>query len=505
MTEPLSPLRLPFDQYQRYRLVSDLLDRLRGDRPLRVLDVGGRTAVLRRFLRQDEIALVDVEPSDAEGLVLGSGAALPYVDDAFDVVAAFDTLEHVPPELREAFVAECARVAKGWVVLAGPYDAPRVARAEELLQQFLRDKLGVRHRYLEEHRHNGLPDRAAVEAQFESLGARVKSFGHANLERWLVLMCVSLYLDDDPSLREMAASFHEFYNRELYATDHAEPVYRHFVVAALGDAKLPEEAELFARPQAPEGSLPALGELLRELEAFDRERGEWRKERDKLREAVADLEEDLEGHRESLREAEEESAKKDRGLAELRTEIAARRAEQEEAIAVLEADLASHKGSVADLERDLATAKQDHAKITAAFEADLAEHKRSLAEVQAELQTLTQAHTSALEAMAAERVAFEKDLAARAAEVEAGQAHAAELLAELDSTRAAAADIERALLAANEAAEGLNTSLQQRSAELETAHREIERLATVERDLRAELRHRWHNLKRALHWRKPSF
>ncbi len=505
MTEPLSPLRLPFDQYQRYRLVSDLLDRLRGDRPLRVLDVGGRTALLRRFLDRDEVSLVDVEPSDESGLVLGSGAALPFRDDAFDVVAAFDTLEHVPPELRRDFVAECVRVARGWVVLAGPYEAPRVVRAEELLQEFLRDKLRTRHRYLEEHRHNGLPDRAAVERQFEELGARVRSFGHANLDRWLVLMCVSLYLDDDPALREMAAGLHEFYNRELYASDHAEPVYRHFVVAALGGAALPEQADLYARPVAPEGSLPALGEVLRALEAFDVERDAWREERDKLRRAVAELEEDLAGHAESLEELEAESSKKDAGLAELRAELDERRREQEQVVAELEADLASHRASLADLTRDLETARADHASATAALEADLAEHRRTLDAVRAEGDELRAAHEAALERAAQERAAFEETLAARDAEVAAGRAHSEQLLAELERTRAEAGEIERALVAANESAAGLDATLQERLADLDAAHRELERLAAVERDLRAELRNRWHNLKRALHWRKPSF
>jgi len=42
---------LPFDQYQRYRLVADLFgDRGDGGRPLHVLDVGGGTGLLRRFL-----------------------------------------------------------------------------------------------------------------------------------------------------------------------------------------------------------------------------------------------------------------------------------------------------------------------------------------------------------------------------------------------------------------------------------------------------------------------
>ena len=82
-------LALPFDQYQRYRLVADLVDRVRiDDRPFRILDVGGRTALLRAFLPNDDVALVDVDPSDAEGLVLGDGSKLPYQDGAFEVVAA---------------------------------------------------------------------------------------------------------------------------------------------------------------------------------------------------------------------------------------------------------------------------------------------------------------------------------------------------------------------------------------------------------------------------------
>jgi len=125
---------LPFDQFQRYELVRALLESVRVDgQRLRILDVGGRTALLREFLPSDQIELVDVVPSGVEGLVLGSGAELPFKDNAFDAVCAFDTLEHVPPPLRDDFVRECARVSGRYVILAGPYDSPRVAEAEEAL------------------------------------------------------------------------------------------------------------------------------------------------------------------------------------------------------------------------------------------------------------------------------------------------------------------------------------------------------------------------------------
>ena len=125
-------LALPFDQYQRYRLVADFVAELerraaRGT-PLRVLDVGGRTALLRSFLPEADVVLVDLEPSAEPGLVLGDGSRLPFRDRSFDVVASFDTLEHVPPQARDAFVAECARVSRAHVFLRVPTAHPRWTR-----------------------------------------------------------------------------------------------------------------------------------------------------------------------------------------------------------------------------------------------------------------------------------------------------------------------------------------------------------------------------------------
>ncbi|MEM7309252.1 MAG: methyltransferase domain-containing protein [Planctomycetota bacterium] len=334
------PLSLPFDTYQRYRLVTDVLAHLRrasGAERLRVLDVGGRTAVLRGFDLDDDVALVDVEPHEGvPGLVLGDGARLPFATDAFDVVCAFDTLEHVPPPQRDAFVDECARVASKWVVLAGPYDAPQVVRAEQLLQRFLKDKLAYEHRYLEEHRHNGLPDRAGTEARLAAAGAKVKSLGHANLDRWLVFLCVSFYLDLEPGLRELAAAFFRFYNENLYASDHAEPVYRHAVVAALGGAPLPDFDGLLDPPVAPAGALEPFAALGQELLAFDRQRDAFRAEVAKLKETIATLEEDLAGHREAFEESAATVEEKDAAITSLQADF--------------ERELSGHRGTIDELQ-----------------------------------------------------------------------------------------------------------------------------------------------------------
>ncbi len=331
------PLELPFDQYQRYRIVADLLASLRkGSEPLSILDVGGRTANLRAFLPKDRVYLVDVDPSDEPGLVLGDGARLPYKDRAFDVVAAFDTLEHVPPQHRAAFLAECARVAKKWVVVAGPYQSPAVDESERLLQRFLRDKLGVEHRYLDEHRHNGLPDLAESRTALEKSGARTAAIGHGNLERWLPLMCLSLYLDHEPELRSLAKAVFRFYNGELYASDHAEPVYRHALIGAIGGATLPEVIPGLAPARAPAGVLARFDDVIGELTAFDRARASWSVERERLWEMTRTLEQDLSGHRESL------------------TAERALRAGTAEVVRTLEVDLSGHRAALAAARDELA-------------------------------------------------------------------------------------------------------------------------------------------------------
>lgn len=377
------PLELPFDVYQRYRLVTDLLGRLRetpgteGSR-LRVLDVGGRTAVLREFDLEDRIDLVDLEPLEGvEGLVLGDGCRLPFADDAFDAVCAFDTLEHVPPPAREAFVAECARVSRRWVLLAGPYDAARVAEAERLVQRFLREKLDYEHRYLEEHRDHGLPNRAATEEQLKGLGAQVVSVGHGNLDRWLALMCLALYMDLDASLRGLAKAFFRFYNAELYASDHAEPVYRHVVLAAKSGAPLPDLTDLLAPPAAPAGAVTPFATLTEELLAFDRERGEWRDEKEKFRRAVADLEADLKEHQGSLAERTAEVEARDARIEELGGERDAAQARIEELTHAV-ADLEGRLGAV---EEDLAT----HRDVLAARDAQVAEQGEHIGHLEAHL------------------------------------------------------------------------------------------------------------------------
>jgi SAM-dependent methyltransferase len=308
--------RLPFDQYQRYRLVAGLLEEVRGAGQISVLDVGGGTGLLRRFLPDARVALVDVVPGGEErAFVLGDGSHLPFADGSFDAVAAFDTLEHVPPARRADFVREAARVARRWVVLAGPYHTPAVRRAEEELDRFLEEHLSLEHAFLREHLANGLPEREEVERLLREAGGRTSAFGHGNLGLWQTLMRLEIALDE-PVLRPFAGSLYELYARAVFERDRAEPVYRHAVVAAFGEAPLPAAD---GRPPAVpavelEAALVRAFEQALELFAEDRERRAWLAERASFQQVVRDLEADLEGHRATLREVQGELEAHRQGL-----------------------------------------------------------------------------------------------------------------------------------------------------------------------------------------------
>jgi predicted nucleic acid-binding Zn-ribbon protein len=374
-------------------------------------------------------------------------------------------------------------VARRWVVVAGPYEAPEVVAAERQLERFLKDKLGVEHRYLGEHLHNGLPLRAEVERQLARAGGQVRSIGHGNLERWLLLQCLSMYMDYDPALRGLAASFHAFYNERLYASDHAEPVYRHAVVAAFDGALLPDAEELLGPPRAPAGTLAGFGELAGELVAFDRERAAWRGERDKLRESVRVLEQDLAGHRETLAETCAELERVQGYIDDVEDELADERVggevgrgvllrelqERAAALAALKNEREAYQLARASLESDLG----EHRKVLAALQAELAETREVLAAREAELER----HR---EAAVEQRQALEQDR-------DGQRAVAADLGRQLEEQRALAHELRGELEAHGE----LGDRLRERIAELESAAgeagAELKRLRSVENEFRRTL------------------
>jgi SAM-dependent methyltransferase len=86
--------------------------------PRKILDIGGGAGNMAHHLAHyGEVLGIDYNPrplpvAQLRGLEVlqGSGTTLPFVDGMFDLIALFDTVEHIPDEL--AVFDECLRVLK---------------------------------------------------------------------------------------------------------------------------------------------------------------------------------------------------------------------------------------------------------------------------------------------------------------------------------------------------------------------------------------------------------
>lgn len=112
MTRGVSP-SIQDPAYWWYRVRADLLHTVLGayvgDKP-RVLDIGSADGPSVGWLSAsgDRVAL-DIDPRGLRpGDVCGSAMALPFADAVFDLVAAFDVIEHCEPE--RLALAEVTRV-----------------------------------------------------------------------------------------------------------------------------------------------------------------------------------------------------------------------------------------------------------------------------------------------------------------------------------------------------------------------------------------------------------
>ena len=233
MTEArsLDPLlQLPFDQYQRYQVAADLLERLNIPAGALVLEVGGAPGPMEGFLAQHEVFVVDIDGKRSGRYALADGARLPFADGTFDAVVTLDTLEHVRPESRASFLTELHRVATDAVVLSAPFSDPDLEIAEDALNAFVRMRFGGDFPTLDEHREHGLPQ---LEPTVAALGrgqwhAAVLPSGY--LPRWLLGMVFhhELLATGMRGLGEL----HAYYNATVSPLDARSPSYRHVIVAS---------------------------------------------------------------------------------------------------------------------------------------------------------------------------------------------------------------------------------------------------------------------------------
>ncbi len=226
----MNKLELPFDQYQRYKMVEDLVGLIRDGRRLRILDVGGHPGLIADFLPEDETFILDMQPFEGLNCTQGDGAGLPFEDDRFDLVVSVDTLEHIPPDRRLRFLQEQLRASKDYVLLAAPFEDESISLAEQIVNEFFIKKVGHPNHSLEEHFANGLPSLDETLSFFDQSGVQHLEIPNGYLYNWLVMMIstVQALLNSE----KLVAMINAFYSQNLYDGDNRQPCYRTVILAS---------------------------------------------------------------------------------------------------------------------------------------------------------------------------------------------------------------------------------------------------------------------------------
>jgi hypothetical protein len=247
-----SALTLPFDQYQRYRLIHDIVEQLRKKPRLSILDVGGWPDTLRQFLPSDNIVIVD-RISWHGDYIQADGAHLPLPSHYFDMVVTSDTLEHIVPVNRPAFLRELVRVSKGPVIVSAPFDSEAIVKAEEILQRLITVRYGEGYNFIEEHRGYGLPNLEETIKLLNDHNLQAIALPNGYLYRWLIGIVSFFLLQWRFADQELSARANAFYNLSFYRQDNKEPSYRKAVVAmpAGSQAKLATLPEKLGIPSPP--------------------------------------------------------------------------------------------------------------------------------------------------------------------------------------------------------------------------------------------------------------
>lgn len=96
-------------------------------KPASILEIGGGDGTFAERVRAAGIAYTSVDVAeDLHPDVVASVTSLPFPDDSFDVVCAFEVLEHLPFDQFDRAVGELARVSRGRVLLSLPHYGPSV-------------------------------------------------------------------------------------------------------------------------------------------------------------------------------------------------------------------------------------------------------------------------------------------------------------------------------------------------------------------------------------------
>ena len=227
-------LPVDFDQYQRYKIVSFVVEYYREvskEKYFHVLEIGAnKPKHLRAFLPDDTILFTDVVldkdmQSDPEFLMV-DGTKMPFNDGSFDFVVAADVLEHIPYEKRKDLLREAVRVAKYATVITFPYDSQDTIMAENRVSAYYKAVKGEDFIWLKEHREQRLPNLKDIDACLQKEDCDFFRVLHGDIILWEKMYYSIFDALGDVVEWEFRRQIDQFYINDLFLGDISDSCYR---------------------------------------------------------------------------------------------------------------------------------------------------------------------------------------------------------------------------------------------------------------------------------------
>jgi arylsulfatase len=230
-------LTLPFDQYQRYRIVADIVSKYRTNtNRFKILEVGaGLEENIKKFLPNDEIYFMDKDyPEEYKQRddYIACDITKSDLEGEYDIVISIDCYEHITPMDREIYVRRLLRLSRVATIIAAPFDTADVSESEIIANELYRQIHGKDHRWLREHIQNGLPSLSNTVRLIDKQGMNHTIIPNGYLPRWFDMISVSLIAEGKAEFAKFVRKMTEFYNQYFYCYDNMKPAYRQVIIVS---------------------------------------------------------------------------------------------------------------------------------------------------------------------------------------------------------------------------------------------------------------------------------
>lgn len=222
-------LKLPFDIYGRYQLISELINKNRYKKKLKILDIGGDIgrpfSALQQFLLKDEVYVIDKSKNCYERYTRSDALKLPF-KKKFDFIVSADVFEHIPQKDREKFLQEQMKLVNKAVILSAPFNTKEVLEAEQIVNKFYTSLTKKKHPWLYEHKKYSLPYSLWLEQYLKRNKLNFNKFYQNYIPYWILMMSLQFFIDNNPNYKEEIESINIYYNKRISKSDRKNPAYR---------------------------------------------------------------------------------------------------------------------------------------------------------------------------------------------------------------------------------------------------------------------------------------